>query len=783
MPTFPFIVTRYPDELLYSYILRTSIANGFSDLRQFKNAYFPINKKSKYKKQYTFSYDIRYDLYDFLKKLEQDNTKSLPFYHETSMFQGMVPLMSKSIASHHIGLISKYKNNTSLLTSLNNMVSDLRYCPECAKENEIYFQRAHHMPGVTVCNKHNCALLSYSNSEPLPIYSKSFEYATFCKEFLDANLDIHSDILINALRTRYNELNIKSNLKQQMSEYMNLTDYSPIDFMKTTYTSTPYINPNTCLVLLLFLFKDINTLKEYIVKDDNFKTDFLNKINNKYYLISDYRNTIVELECLSCTTKFLSTPYRILSGWGCPCCDSKLDDNTLLHHLITTVSKGEYSLCSSYKNMNTAVNIKHLKCEKNLNIAPRKFLDDNVRCSCEYTISKEQIRNEVESSGEYKLIKYERTDKPLIIKHLLCGQTFTFTRDKFNKKPKCKICNPSIRTEDIFKQEIYARVGDEYKLVGPYKDKDTQVDILHTKCNTIQSYYPRNFLDGLRCKKCREDLKPSDFTRIVSEISNGKYICIGMKTDNLAIIKNTSTNEIVYLSQNKTLQELLRFIPSSILPLENRNKDVVFSSHKKDILYRYIKENYNENVLIFLEDITINDISYPTLKKCFQTLVKNEQLKLIYPGIYSYPNVEFSDKEIINARYINRKNNVFGYLAGFSLAYELGLNSKKPDKIEIVTNKEASTHGRSMTFLGKSIKLHGARINITNENHIILAVLTFLMSYKQRKYTDSDNVNTVIYKLLVENNIKLSDFEPYYEYYASWSRKIIENVYKEGENA
>ena len=73
----------------------------------------------------------------------------------------------------------------------------------------------------------------------------------------------------------------------------------------------------------------------------------------------------------------------------------------------------------------------------------------------------------------------------------------------FLKNPNCKICNPRVKTEAIFKQEIYDRVGDEYTLVDTYKDIYTRVSIRHNKCGTTQEYIPHHFLDGIRCSKCK----------------------------------------------------------------------------------------------------------------------------------------------------------------------------------------------------------------------------------------------------------------------------------------
>ena len=66
MPKLPFVSVLLPDELLYSYLLRLSIANGFDDIRHFTEHYvFSPIYENKGKKYVAVSYDIRDDLYQF----------------------------------------------------------------------------------------------------------------------------------------------------------------------------------------------------------------------------------------------------------------------------------------------------------------------------------------------------------------------------------------------------------------------------------------------------------------------------------------------------------------------------------------------------------------------------------------------------------------------------------------------------------------------------------------------------------------------------------------------
>ena len=161
MPKLPFVSVLLPDELLYSYLLRLSIANGFDDIRHFTEHYvFSPIYENKGKKYVAVSYDIRDDLYQFATSVTGNmSNQVLSFYSKTSLFHGIAPLALRSRMSHYVGLLSKYRNHSKILSHAELMVQELHFCPECMQEEKIkhgffYYHRAHQMPGVTVCHLH-----------------------------------------------------------------------------------------------------------------------------------------------------------------------------------------------------------------------------------------------------------------------------------------------------------------------------------------------------------------------------------------------------------------------------------------------------------------------------------------------------------------------------------------------------------------------------------------------------------------------------------------------------
>jgi len=313
---------------------------------------WPEYKNSK-KRYGSIGYDIRNDLYVFARSLGiADNISILDLYLKTSIFEGMVPYMSRELASHHIGLLSKREDFSGILPPVNHMVQKLKICPECAKgeQNQIgsyYFHRAHQLPGVTVCHKPGNTLLEYCGKrgkelkeqeafKPLPSYHDSLEYAKFCFDFLNAEIQISKDVIMQLIKDKMRELNYTSSTADKMiydmGTYAELAEEDIEHFIKITLFSGTYVNIQTSMLILMFLFKTVEELKKYLTIESA-KDDFYKISNRKFEIISDWREDIIELVCVECGCQFLSIPNRILSGWGCPDCDRKLTEKELFQRI------------------------------------------------------------------------------------------------------------------------------------------------------------------------------------------------------------------------------------------------------------------------------------------------------------------------------------------------------------------------------------------------------------------------------------------------------------------
>lgn len=160
--------------------------------------------------------------------------------------------------------------------------------------------------------------------------------------------------------------------------------------------------------------------------------------------------------------------------------------------------------------------------------------------------TQEQFEKEVyEALGEdYKVVgKYKGTDYRVEIKHLTCGNVNNIFASLAINGNRCGHCfgrRANKRTTEQYKQEVKDLVGDEYKVVGKYKNSGTPIKTVHNKCGT--TFYPRpnGFLRGTRCPECAKLKKTKthrQFIKEVKDLEGDEYSVRGKYKNNATKIK------------------------------------------------------------------------------------------------------------------------------------------------------------------------------------------------------------------------------------------------------
>ena len=124
---------------------------------------------------------------------------------------------------------------------------------------------------------------------------------------------------------------------------------------------------------------------------------------------------------------------------------------------------------------------------------------------------------------------------------------------------------------------------------------------------------------------------------------------------------------------------------------------------------------------------------------------------------FGYSNINYN--KLIADLYLNYSNNVYGYISGPSLANKIGLTTQLPKDEYIVTN-----NNRIVSDID-NIKLVKPVVNVTKDNYKILQVLDLLLNKNNVNY-DCENPNELIYKYIINNDIKFEGLLFYSKYYS-----------------
>ena len=330
------------DEYIYSYVLRLANANGF-DLKTFLQVV--LDQVWGYERKR--AYDLNLDIVKISELIGLE--RALPFYLKTTLFNGIAPFMNRDNIGKRVDAVNYYVfKNMKKLEGYEHLLNDLKICPECMKEeleskNFFYYHRAHQMPSVEVCHKHNCRLkivdCDYGNEFVYPLNLIEVEdtiitnkkgYANFCYDLLQSDLDISSQT-------------VKTTIYKKTGNYNK--DWSHKD-----------------LILMCFeLYGNVETFENNCEPAYPYSFAFGNDIlsNNEYRLLNGYSgqrrqfydHRIIELIHNECGTRFISTPYRMLQGFGCPYCDSKREPAELFKSTFENTINSKHNLFSEYEDV------------------------------------------------------------------------------------------------------------------------------------------------------------------------------------------------------------------------------------------------------------------------------------------------------------------------------------------------------------------------------------------------------------------------------------------------
>ena len=249
---------------------------------------------------------------------------------------------------------------------------------------------------------------------------------------------------------------------------------------------------------------------------EEFKKEVYNLVNDEYTILGKYINNKTKIKIIhnKCGYEYEVTPQMFLRGRRCPKCSGKKKKTTKeFKKEIYNLIGNEYYIKSEYVNCFTKIEFMHSKCNNIFEMRPNDFLNGQRCPYCAkhrfFKKSNEEFLREFNlvSNNEYKVLEnYDGAHKSIKIKHLKCNNIFKMTPNNFlSNKQRCPYCfGNKLKTTEEFKEELFNLLGNEYSILGTYKNSNTKVKIKHNICNNIYEVTPYHILhNNRRCPYCK----------------------------------------------------------------------------------------------------------------------------------------------------------------------------------------------------------------------------------------------------------------------------------------
>ena len=201
------------------------------------------------------------------------------------------------------------------------------------------------------------------------------------------------------------------------------------------------------------------------------------------------------------------------------------------------------------------------------------------------------------------------------------------------------------------------------------------------------------------------------------------------------------------------------------------------------MLYEYIKKIYGLNEPIFVSDLADCGMTMARIRNEVKKLVDDGKLRRFDTGIYYLPKKTIfntyaapSREIVIKKKYIQDKDDNFGYLSGVGLANQLGLTTQVPAVYEIVSNKATKDY-REVIIGNAKVILRKPRIVVTEENYKVLQFLDLIKDIDLIAELTGVALKEKLLDFMTKAKITFEMVKQYIKYFPD---KIFKNLYDVG---
>lgn len=200
-------------------------------------------------------------------------------------------------------------------------------------------------------------------------------------------------------------------------------------------------------------------------------------------------------------------------------------------------------------------------------------------------------------------------------------------------------------------------------------------------------------------------------------------------------------------------------------------------------LYEYLIENYNENEPIFVSEIQVENMTDVNIRQQMKKLADGRKIKRFDAGIYFIPKKsafrsesQLSLYKVIEQKYMQNKEERYGYISGVMLANQMGLTTQVPMVYEVVTNKATKDYRETMLAKTRVI-IRKPQAEITEDNYKSLQFLDLMKDIDYYSEIEGEKLQKRLLRYMQEMKLNFCMLEPYLPYYPD---RIYKNMYETG---
>ena len=286
-----------------------------------------------------------------------------------------------------------------------------------------------------------------------------------------------------------------------------------------------------------------NSISHNIKAHEKFVAMMFKKYGGDFEIMGEYKgsNENIKVKHITCGAELYVLPSNIANNkYGCKYCANVIkgknrvkSQSTFEKDVLCRLGE-DYVVISEYKGVNEEVEIYHKSCNRRYNVTPASIYNGAkcIKCSRESGNKKRTKTNEEFLIQAYNQIGNEYTfleeyginsQEKIRVTHNVCGHEYSVAPNKFLMGRRCPNCKSDViarkkrKTLEEFKREVFELEGENYTVLGEYKNARTKTAIKHESCGNEWLIAPDTFLHlNVRCPLC----KGSNGEAKVAEILN-----------------------------------------------------------------------------------------------------------------------------------------------------------------------------------------------------------------------------------------------------------------------